>query len=119
MTTTNEMKVSAAEFNIEALDGILKDLRNARRAVLAIDSGRTETKALVSKAKIDLQAALDNADLEEITKHTDLLKRGMRKLAESTNDKYTAFNDAVDRLWAFSENNDDTLLEQPEEKEAA
>jgi len=102
-TPVNAMNgITAEHLNIEDLDAIMKDLRNTRRAVLAIDTGRVETEEKVAQAKLDLQAALDKADLEEITTHTDALKRGLRKLAEKPAEKITAFNAAVDKLVAFT-----------------
>lgn len=115
------MNIAAADFNIESLDLILKDLRNSRRAVVAIESGREETKAKVEQAQGDLQAALKAVDLDGITKHSDELKRGLRKLAESPTEKVEAFDTAVDRFVDFVNLNEDSLASVPvtELKEAA
>ena len=109
LKTQNALNTTANELNIERLEDIVKDVRNTRKAVLAIDKTQAENEKKKVEAQTALQKAIDTSDLEGMTKHTGELKRAMMKLAEKPDDKIHAFNDALDRLHLFANDNSEVV----------
>lgn len=106
MTTTtkaplNAFQITAADFDMETFNDIVKDVRNTRRQVVEFGSDFEETRAELKKTENGLKAAMADLNLEEITKLTADCKRLKAKLASTPTTKIQAFDEAMDKLHAF------------------
>ena len=107
MTTTNkalnQFNTSAADFDMEAFNDIIKDVRNTRRQVVEFGSDFDDTRDELAKTNDALKAAIADLDLDEITKLTADCKRLKAKLASSPVTKIQAYDEAMNKLHAFFE----------------
>ena len=110
MTTTtkaplNAFKITAADFDMEQFNDVVKDVRNTRRQVVEFGSDFEETRGELKTAEQGLKAAMADLDLDNITKLTAEVKRLRAKLASTPVTKIQAFDEAMEKLHAFYEAN--------------
>ena len=100
-TPLNKFGITAAEFDLEAFNDAVKDVRNTRKQVMDFGSDFEETRAKQLETEGLLQAAMKVFDLDGLTKHTNELKRLTAKLESTPVTKVQAFDEAMDKLNAF------------------
>ena len=110
MTTTNFTKgnnmnnLRAHDFDMEAFNEVVKNLRNTHKAVTDFGKDRPETETRLAEVKVEIQAALDIFDTDAVAKLNAEGKRLVAKLAELPTEKIVAFDLAVNAFKAFVEN---------------
>ncbi len=103
LTKGNNMgNLRASDFDMEAFNEVVKNLRNAHKAAVDFGKDRPETQERVDQVKADLQEALTSCDVESMQKLSAELKRLMAKLAELPTEKIVAFDTAVNAYAAFN-----------------
>ena len=103
MTTyINPLNATAENFDNEAFDAIVNDLRRAQKAILVIDETHLELQERFDQAKVNLQKSIDDMNFDYMQKFTAEAKRVEKKLGEAPELKYQAFDDAVKRLAKFT-----------------
>ena len=104
----NIQDVNAGDFNIEALNDIIKDIRNTRKAVLSIGENE-DTQTKYNEAKTALEAGLKLGGIEglkAVSEQAAVMRRAEAKLNEDPAAKENAFQEAVLKLVDFTATNE-------------
>lgn len=100
----NPFAITATDFDLEAFNDAVKDVRNTRKQVVEFGSDFDETRDNLKAAEKGLQDAMSDLDLEKITKLTAECKRLKQKLSTTPTTKIQAFDEAMTKLHTFFEN---------------
>lgn len=100
--------------NLEKFEECVKTIRNSYRAVDSLDETMTELKTKESELNQDIQKALNEGDLDAVSKKTSELKRVRAKLTEGIADKREDGEKAMFEMIYLLES-----THQAEQKEAA
>jgi predicted nucleic acid-binding Zn-ribbon protein len=97
----NKFQITAADFDLEAFNEAVKDVRHTRKQVVEFGSDFQETREKLVEAEEGLKSAMADLNLDEITKLTAECKRLKAKLQTTPVTKVQAFDEAMDKLFAF------------------
>ena len=91
------------EAKIRELTTLIANVKKATTVAVSIDEVAEDNRKKEAELKEKLQAALDNYELDEITKLNGELKRVRAKLLENPVEKIQAFDEAVNALVKFAQ----------------
>jgi len=88
----NKFAITASDFDLEAFNEAVKDVRNTRKQVVDFGGDFEDTREKLSEAHEGLKKAMSDFNLDEITKLTAECKRLTAKLETTPVTKVQAFD---------------------------
>ncbi|MBB1404913.1 hypothetical protein H5079_04715 [Pseudoalteromonas sp. SG44-5] len=99
----NKFAITASDFDLEAFNEAVKDVRNTRKQVVDFGGDFEDTREKLNEAHEGLKKAMTDFNLDEITKLTAECKRLTAKLETTPVTKVQAFDLAMNKLHEFFE----------------